>query len=96
MNKHYLIVTMIFKLLMLVASFKMAQGMYKFKFDSIFISIVSNVLNVGCATKKLTSLAGCQIKSTWLIFKNKMLIYQSKANVDVKIPPNDSTHPLDL
>ena len=34
--------------------------------------------------KKLTLLAGCGIRSTRLIFKTELLVYQAKANLDVK------------
>ena len=33
-------------------------------------------------SKKFTRLEGCEIKSMWPIFKIKVLIYQSKANLD--------------
>ena len=35
--------------------------------------------------KKFRRLEGCGIKSMWPIFKTKVLIYHSKANLDVKI-----------
>ena len=36
-------------------------------------------------SNKLMRLAGCGIKSAWPIFKIETSIYQSKANLDVKI-----------
>ena len=35
---------------------------------------------------------GCESKSMWPIFKTKMLIYQSKANLDEKILFVNTTH----
>ena len=39
----------------------------------------------GESKKRFQSLAGYRIKSMFLIFKTKMLIYQSKANLDEEI-----------
>ena len=36
-------------------------------------------------SKNFIHLAGCRIKGMWPIFKPETLIYQSKANLDVKI-----------
>ena len=44
--------------------------------------------------KKFTHLAGYEIKSVRLIFKNEILIYQPKANVDDKILLDKFTHHL--
>ena len=41
-----------------------------------------------------TCLAGCRIKSIWLIFKTEMLICQLKANVDLKVLCDIITHHL--
>ena len=38
---------------------------------------------------------GCGIKSMWLIFRTKMFIYQSKANLDEVILFGKNTHLLD-
>ena len=46
--------------------------------------------------KNSTPLAVCGIKCTRLILKTEMLIYQSKANSDVKIVFGKITHVLDL
>ena len=35
--------------------------------------------------KRFARLEGCKINSMWPIFKTEMLIYQSRANLDVKI-----------
>ena len=35
--------------------------------------------------KRFMRLEGCGIESTWLIFKIRMLFYQSKVNLDVEI-----------
>ena len=35
--------------------------------------------------KRFTHLVGCGIKSIWSIFKTKVLIYQSNADLDEKI-----------
>ena len=45
--------------------------------------------------KKFTHWAGCKIKSMRPIFTTKMLIYQSKANLDEKILFGEITHHLD-
>ena len=45
--------------------------------------------------KQFTCLVGCEIKSMLPIFKTRMLIYQSKTNLDVKILFGKITHPLD-
>ena len=45
---------------------------------------------------KLKSLASCGIQSRWLIFKDKVLIYQSKAKLDVNILFGNGTHLLGL
>ena len=42
--------------------------------------------------KQLKLLVGYGIKSKWQIFKTQMLIYHSKANLDVKILFGKSTH----
>ena len=42
-------------------------------------------INYRVSQKKFTRLAGCKIRSTRLIFKTKMLIYQSKAKLDKKV-----------
>ena len=42
--------------------------------------------------KKFTLLAGSGIKSMWPIFKAKMLIFPSKANLDEKILFGKITH----
>ena len=36
------------------------------------------------SNNKLTRSAGCRIRSTWPVLKVKMIIFQSKANLDVK------------
>ena len=45
--------------------------------------------------KKFTCLAGSRIKRVWVIFKTKMFIYQSKANLDEEILFGRITHHLD-
>ena len=40
-------------------------------------------------------LEGCAIKSMWQIFKSKLLIFQSKANLDVKILFGNITQLID-
>ena len=45
--------------------------------------------------KKLNHLEDCAIKSMWLLLKNKILIYQSKANLDMKILFGKITHLID-
>ena len=45
-------------------------------------------------SKKLTRLAGCRIKRTRSIFEIEMLIYQSKANKDMKILLGKIAHHL--
>ena len=47
-------------------------------------------------SKKFKRLAGYEIKSMRLIFKTKMLIFQSTANSDEKILFGKITHHLDL
>ena len=42
-----------------------------------------------------TRFVGYGIKSMWLVFKTKILIYQSKANLDEKILFGETTHHLD-
>ena len=49
------------------------------------------ICNTGCL-KNFTRLAGCEIKSMRPIFKTKLLIYQSKANLDEKILFGNITH----
>ena len=48
------------------------------------------------ASKNSTKLEVCGIDSIRLIFKTKMLIYQSKVNLDVKILFDNIIHHIDL
>ena len=49
----------------------------------------------GTVTKKFTCLAGYGIKNIWPIFKTKLFIYHSKANLDEKILFGEITHHFD-
>ena len=61
-------------------------GSYK-KFDvGLFLDLP------GESKKKFMRLEGLWSRSTWPIFKTKMLIYQSKANLDEKILFGKITH----
>ena len=46
-------------------------------------------------SKEIYAFGCCGIKSMWLIFKTKVSIYQSKANLDVKILFSSITHRMD-
>ena len=50
---------------------------------------------LGRLAKSLRVLPGCEIKSMKLMFKTKMFIYQSKADLDQKTLFCEITHHLD-
>ena len=49
----------------------------------------------GRVRKIFTPLAGCGIRSMWLIFQTEMLIYQSTANLGVKTLFREIAHRFD-
>ena len=63
--------------------------------QKLLFLILAGESKIQASQNKFTRLVGCGIKSMGPIFKTKMLIYQSKANLNVKILFGKITHYLD-